>query len=196
MNRLKEFLVCTKSPRHFLMPMLAVPCPIQRERDLRSACWRHVDVVVGQPGSRPCPHSTQLVPEEDCSTSVSREDQRVGASSYGRPVITMMWYGSVPNHSGTGVRQRRVLCEKSSRIARSTTYTRCATSSTLGVHAEGHRRWRSVAHHGGQGILAPTLILTTLRRRTTVISRRGSSALLRLCTANVRQDYDWGSWES
>ena len=56
MNNLKEFLVCTKSPRHFLM--LAVPYPIQRERDLRSARWRHVDVVVEQPGSRPCPHST------------------------------------------------------------------------------------------------------------------------------------------
>ena len=50
-----------------------------------------------------------------------------------------------------------------------------------GGGAEGHRRWRSISHHCGRGILA---LAPPSRRRTMVIFRRDRSALLRLCTTN------------
>ena len=55
------------------------------------------------------------------------------ASSHGRTKIITTWCGSASRQSGTCVRRRKVVCKRSSWRARSITYTRCATSSTLGA---------------------------------------------------------------
>ena len=147
--------------------MLAVQSPIQHEKSLRSARRLHVDVVVGQPGSGALHPLCTARTRGGLHIRISG-GPTCGRFLDGRPVITMMWCASVPSHSGTGVRRRMVLCDE----------------LNTGGAREGHRRWRSVARHGGPGILAPILILTTLRRRTMVISGRGRSTLLHPCTAN------------
>ena len=53
--------------------------------------------------------STQPVPWEGCSTSVSREGQGTGSSSHGRTSIVTTWHGCASSWSGMRVRRHKVV---------------------------------------------------------------------------------------